>query len=319
MSASVKKSEYRIMLAPVAGYTDRTMRRLCTEMGADMTYTEMISAQALFFGNDKTKKMLSFDDVPEKIGIQLFGRKSDVIAKVAAELEQCYGEMLSAIDINMGCPAPKITGNGEGSFLMKEPGTAAEIVSALKKSVSLPVSVKFRKGFDSESENAVEFARILEDAGADALTVHGRTREQFYSGKVDLDIIRDVKRAVKIPVNGSGDVFSPEDAERMAEYTGCYGVMVARGALGDPFIFREIKQYIETGRYDLPTKEERIETAIRHIRMAAADKGDELAVKEMRKQLSLYIKGMPGCAQTRERLVRAATPSECVDILSEMR
>lgn len=306
----------RIFLAPMAGYTDRTMRKLCTEQGAGLTFTEMISAKALLYNNERTLGYVSFDGF--KTGVQLFGSEPPVMAKAAEMLTERFGQSIEVFDVNMGCPAPKITGNGEGSALMLNPSLAARIVSAMKNSTTIPVTVKFRKGYDSEHVNAVQFAKILEDAGADALTVHGRTREQYYSGKSDADIIAEVKSAVGIPVIGNGDVFSPEDAEELLRRTGCDGVMVARGALGNPFIFSMIESYLSRGEYKKASDAERVDMAKRHIKMVCEDKGEYVGIRELRKHLCFYIKGMKGSARARERIVRAETMAEAFAVLDDI-
>lgn len=307
----------RILLAPLAGITDMAFRELCAGQGASLTFTEMASAKALQFGNARTYALLAVSEAEGKAGVQLFGREPEIIAAMAARLEQECGERIALFDVNMGCPAPKIVNNGEGAALMREPELAARIVAALKGAVSRPVTAKFRKGFDEASANAVDFARRLEDAGADGITIHGRTRAQYYEGKADWGVIADVKAAVRIPVVGNGDVFTPEDAERMLRETGVDGVMVARGALGNPFLFGQIRAYLETGQYETPALEARIRMAIHHAELACAYKGEYVAIREMRKHGAWYIKGMHGAARRREALVQARTMEEFTRILTD--
>ena len=306
----------KILLAPMAGYTDRTMRKLCTEQGAGLTFTEMISAKALSYNNERTLSYIVFDDF--KTGVQLFGSEPWIISDAAAVLSEKYSDKICVFDINMGCPAPKIAGNGDGCALMTCPDKATQIVRAVKKSTDIPVTVKFRKGFDSEHVNAVSFAKRMEDAGADGLTIHGRTRDQYYSGKSDRNIIAEVKRAVSIPVIGNGDIFCPEDALELMSYTGCDGVMVARGALGNPFIFSMILDFMKKGSYTPPNIEQRVALAMRHVRMVCEDKGEYTGIRELRKHLCFYIKGMRGAARVKERIVRAETEQEALAVLGEL-
>lgn len=307
-----------ILLAPLAGYTDKAFRKLCAIQGAGLTFTEMISAKGLQYHNAHTMELLSVSEEEGRAGVQLFGDDPQIISEIAARLEETDGARIALFDINMGCPAPKIVNNGEGSALMKNPALAGEIVSALKKKVTLPVTVKFRKGFDAAHINAVEFAKRMEDCGADALSIHGRTREQYYSGTADWEIIAAVKNAVKIPVNGNGDIFKPEDAKKMLEETGCDGVMIARGAMGNPFIFRMIREYLETGQYALPTIGEKMEICKEHARLACAEKGEQVAMKEMRKHACAYLKGIRGSAGYKERAVRISTLADFENLMDEI-
>lgn len=300
--------EPKIYLAPMAGITDSAMREVCIECGAQMTFTEMVSAKGIAYQNTHTRELLELSPAERKAGVQLFGRDPDIIAETAKKICDWFGERLFILDINMGCPAPKIVNNGEGSALMKEPALAGKIISALKKAVDVPVSAKFRAGFTEKTKNAVEFAKILEEAGADALTVHGRTREQYYSGKADWDVIAGVKQAVGVKVIGNGDIFTAEDARNMLEYTRCDGIMAARGAQGNPFLFAQIRELLETGRVKTkPTEQDRIAMCLRQARLAVERKGEALAMKQMRTHASSYIRGMQHAAKLRAQAVRLDT------------
>lgn len=299
-----------IFLAPLAGITDKAFRQVAAEQGAGLTYTEMVSAKGLKFHNCRTFELLGISEAEGKAAIQLFGREPDTIAHTAAMLEQVMGEKIALFDINMGCPAPKIVNNGEGSALMKEPKLAGEIVRALKRAVKSPVTVKFRKGFDAAHVNCVSFAEVLEQAGADGIAVHGRLREQYYEGKADWDVIAEVKQAVRIPVIANGDIFTPEDARTILQHTGADGIMVARGALGNPQIFGQIKSYLESGAYERPSLSEKIEIALRQARLAIEQKGEEIAMKEFRKHAAWYVKGIAGAAKLRQRAVSLSSYQE---------
>lgn len=307
-----------VFLAPLAGITDRAFREVCAEEGAGLTFTEMVSAKGIKYNNQKTFELIDIGPTERTAGVQLFGREPETIAQMAAQLEQSMGEKIALFDVNMGCPAPKIVNNGEGSALMKEPETAARIISELKKSVSLPVTAKFRKGFDENSVNAVEFAKRLEDAGADGITVHGRTRQQYYEGKADWDIIARVKQSVKIPVIANGDIFTPENAREILQYTKADGIMIARGALGDPQIFRRVRQYLETGSYEPTSAEERLESAIIQAREACRLKGEHAAIRELRKHACWYLKGIRGGAAYRQRAVKVETLEEYAGLMQEV-
>ena len=289
-----------LILAPMAGVTDLPFRLLCKEQGAGLLCMEMVSAKAIYFNNKNTEELLTIDDREPPVSLQLFGSDPDIISEMAKKIEN---RPFSILDINMGCPVPKVAGNGEGSALMKNPKLVEEIVSKTAKAIKKPVTVKIRKGFDDEHINAVEIARIVESAGAAAIAVHGRTREQYYSGKADWDIIRQVKEAVKIPVIGNGDVTSPEAARQLMETTGCDGIMIGRGAQGNPWIFRQILHWMETGEEEpKPDLEEVKAMILRHARMLVEYKGAYTGIREMRKHVAWYTAGYPNSAKLRARV-----------------
>ena len=289
-----------LILAPMAGVTDLPFRLLCKEQGAGLLCMEMVSAKAIYFNNKNTEELLTIDDREPPVSLQLFGSDPDIISEMAKKIEN---RPFSILDINMGCPVPKVAGNGEGSALMKNPKLVEEIVSKTAKAIKKPVTVKIRKGFDDEHINAVEIARIAESAGAAAVAVHGRTREQYYSGKADWDIIRQVKEAVKIPVIGNGDVTSPEAARQLMETTGCDGIMIGRGAQGNPWIFRQILHWMETGEEEpKPDLEEVKAMILRHARMLVEYKGAYTGIREMRKHVAWYTAGYPTSAKLRARV-----------------
>ena len=289
-----------LILAPMAGVTDLPFRLLCKEQGAGLLCMEMVSAKAIYFNNKNTEELLTIDDREPPVSLQLFGSDPDIISEMAKKIEN---RPFSILDINMGCPVPKVAGNGEGSALMKNPKLVEEIVSKTAKAIKKPVTVKIRKGVDDEHINAVEIARIAESAGAAAVAVHGRTREQYYSGKADWDIIRQVKEAVKIPVIGNGDVTSPEAARQLMETTGCDGIMIGRGAQGNPWIFRQILHWMETGEEEpKPDLEEVKAMILRHAKMLVEYKGVYTGIREMRKHVAWYTAGYPNSAKLRARV-----------------
>ncbi len=297
------------ILAPMAGVSDLPFRLICAEMGAGLVCTEMISAKALHYKNKATDQLLRTHPSEHPVSLQIFGSEPDIMAEQAEALSERDFEIL---DINMGCPVPKIVGNGEGSALMKDPYLVEKIVSAVAKASAKPVTVKIRKGFDENNVNAVEIARIAEAAGAAAIHVHGRTREQGYDGKADWDIIRKVKEAVKIPVIGNGDVKSAGDADRMFEMTGCDAVSIGRAARGNPWIFKEL----ERGSPCSPSFAERMEVIKRHIALEVEWKGEYTAVREMRKHISWYTAGIPHSARLREQCCRTETVEGLTEIIS---
>ena len=292
--------ENNVILAPMAGVTDLPFRLLCKEQGAGLLCMEMVSAKAIMYGNKNTDKLMEIAPEEMPVSLQLFGSDPDIIAEMAAKIEE---RPFAILDINMGCPVPKVVNNGEGSALMKDPKLAAEIVRKTSKAIQKPVTVKIRKGFDDEHVNAVEMAKYLEDAGAAAITVHGRTRQQYYSGEADWEIIRKVKEAVSIPVIGNGDVTGAESAERLMKETGCDGIMVGRAAQGNPWIFREIVAYLETGeKLQRPTTEEVKAMIRKHAKLQLKCKGEYIGIREMRKHVAWYIAGYPGAARLRKEV-----------------
>lgn len=298
----IKNLEFRnpFVLAPLAGITDKSMRSLCAEQGASLVYTEMVSGKGLWYGDRKTGTLLSIGENEGPVAFQLFGSEPEIMAFAAKELRDRDNVL---IDLNVGCPVPKIVKNGEGSALLKKPDVLFDVVSAMVKEAGKPVTAKIRMGFSRGENLAVETAKALEAAGAAAVTVHGRTREQYYEGKADWQVIADVKRAVNIPVIGNGDVNSGRDAVDMLEQTGCDGVMIARGALGNPWIFRDaIALWKGNTLPPEPTKAERVSMLLRHLDLVADDKGDRIAVREMRKHVGWYVKGMHGASAIKRKI-----------------
>lgn len=287
-----------LILAPMAGVTDLPFRLLCKEQGAGLLCMEMVSAKAILYKNRNTQALLAIDPREKPVSLQLFGSDPDIIAQIAHQIEELPFDIL---DINMGCPVPKIVSNGEGSALMKNPRLAGEIIEKTAKAIQKPLTVKIRKGFDEEHINAVEMAHIAQECGAAAVAVHGRTRQQYYSGKADWDIIRQVKEAVSIPVIGNGDLLTAEDVIRMKEETGCDGFMIARGAQGNPWIFKQILHYFETGeQLPRPSLSEVGDMILRHAQMMIEYKGEYTGIHEIRKHAAWYTGGYPNSARLRE-------------------
>jgi len=304
-----------VFLAPMAGVTDRAFRIICKENGADVSVSEMISAKGVYYKDKKTAELFSYSEVERPYGIQIFGSEPEIMAYAATVAE---AQKPDFIDINMGCPMPKIVNNGDGSALMSDPQKAEKIVAAVKKAVSLPVGVKIRKGRKEQTANAPEFAKALESGGADFIAVHGRTAEQLYSGVADWDIIRQVKEAVKVPIIGNGDIVSPESALEMVKTTGCDAIMVGRGAMGNPFLFSRIKSYIKTGSYEpFPSERERLETFLKQLSLAVEFKTERIAVPEARKQLAWYLKGMKNSAKVKNAVFSATTQAQMKEITEE--
>lgn len=303
-----------IILAPMAGVTDLPFRLLCKEQGAGLLCMEMVSAKAIYYNNKNTESLMEIDERERPVSLQLFGSDADIMSEMAKKIEE---KPFDILDINMGCPVPKVAGNGEGSALMKKPELVREIVSKVVKATCKPVTVKIRKGFDESCVNAVDIARIIEDCGAAAVAVHGRTREQYYSGRADWDIIRQVKEAVSIPVIGNGDVTGPESAKRMLEETGVDGIMIGRAARGNPWIFGQIKEYLETGT--LPKKPELSEVRemmLRHAKMQLECKGEYTGIREMRKHVAWYTAGYPNSAKLRAKINEVETYQELEALLN---
>lgn len=304
-----------LALAPMAGITDLPFRLICRRLGCGMTVSEMVSAKGLLYKNVKTTEMLRIDDGERPTAIQLFGSVPEELAEAARMVEASGADM---IDFNMGCPVPKIVNNGEGSALMKQPQLAHDILAAMVKAVKIPVTVKFRAGWDDSSRNAVEIAKAVEAAGVSAVAVHGRTRQQFYEGKADWGIIAEVKQAVKVPVFGNGDIFTVEDGLRMLAETSVDGLMIGRGADGNPWIFRELAAVLRgEERPAAPSLQERLAQAAEHLDMLIDYKGEHISVKEMRRHISAYLKGLPHAAEFRGRFHKVDTREQFMELLAE--
>ncbi len=292
--------ENNLILAPMAGVSDLPFRLLCREQGAGLVCMEMVSAKAILYKNRNTEELLTIDPKEHPVSLQLFGSDPDIISEIAKQIEERPFDIL---DLNMGCPVPKVVNNGDGSALMKNPRLAGEIIEKTARAIKKPLTVKIRKGFDDAHVNAVELAHIAQESGAAAVAVHGRTREQYYAGHADWDIIRQVKEAVSIPVIGNGDIRTPEDVAAMAEQTGCDGYMIARGAEGNPWIFRQILHYFETGEHlSRPDFSEITEMLLRHAKMQIDCKGDYTGIREIRKHAAWYTAGYRNSSKLRGRI-----------------
>lgn len=302
----------------MAGVSDEVFRGICVEIGCALTYTEMISAKGLYYNSESTKKLLRMSGKEKPAAVQLFGSEPEIIGCITQRICKEKAKELALIDLNMGCPAPKIVKNGEGSALMKDIPLAAKVIRAAVKASSVPVTVKFRKGWDNEHVNAVEFAKMAEESGAAAVAVHGRTREQFYGGRADIEIIAEVKDKINIPVIGNGDIFDAYSAKNMLEYTKCDAVMVARGAQGNPFIFAQINALLNEQQIVLPSKQEKIDTALLHAQGLCALMEEKYAIRYMRKHIAWYTKGIEGAAKIRNKINSANTLLELRIILSEL-
>ena len=314
----VFKTERPVALAPMAGISDAVFRNICVEHGCDFTFTEMVSAKGLFYGGRKTRELISVGEKERPCAVQLFGSEPEIVADMIKMIASEYAGDICMVDINMGCPMPKITGNGEGSALMRDIPRAAAVMEAAAKASRLPVSCKFRKGWDEAHVNAVEFAKAMEASGAALLTVHGRTREQLYHGKADRRIIAEVVDAVRIPVLGNGDIFDGPSALDMLDATGCAGIMVARGAQGNPFVFDEIKAALAGAEYVPPTDVQRMDAAILHAKRFLESRPEKL-VPELRKHMSWYTKGMRGSLELRRQVNTSRSAGELMRLLEDFR
>lgn len=306
-----------VILAPMAGITDKTYRTICKKFGAGLVCTEMISAKGLLYNDRKTHSLMDIDTGDTPVSLQIFGSDPDIMEKIVIEKLNKM-DTFQILDINMGCPAPKIVKNGDGSALMKNPKLACEIMKRVKSASNKPVTVKFRKGWNDESINFLEIGKIAQEAGIDAVALHARTREQFYSGKSDWDSIRELKDNVDIPVIGNGDVFTPKDVLDMIEYTGCDGVMIGRGAFGNPWIFRDSNKLIKGhGIEDEISHEEKLRQLSEHVEMLVSEKPERVALLQMRKQAGWYIKGLHGAAEMRGRFNKVKTRDEMMELINE--
>ncbi len=310
------KIENNVFLAPMAGITDMPFRILCKEQGAGLVYSEMVSAKGMYYDDLKSKKLTITSDIEKPICVQIFGHDPEILANTAKELDKSE---ISIIDINMGCPTPKIVKNGDGAALMKNPKLVAEIIKKARKETSKPITIKIRKGWDDSNINAIEIAQIAQECGVAAITIHGRTAKQLYKGKADWDIITKIKQSVDIPVIGNGDIFKPEQAKKMLDETGCDAVMIARGAQGNPWIFSETLEFLKSGKIlPRPTIKDKTDMIIRHMNMVVELKGEHNGTLEMRKHISWYLKGIKNAAKIRQEINSLSSKYDIVEVLNNL-
>ena len=303
-----------LILAPMAGVTDLPFRIIVEKFNPGLVCTEMVSSKAIYYGDEKTKLLLNTQGEKRPIAMQIFGSDEETMGYAAKEVSK----LADIIDINMGCPAPKVVKNGDGSKLLLDLEKAERIIKAVVKNSQVPVTLKFRKGWNNENIVACELAQIAEKAGVSAITIHGRTREEYYSGKADLDIIKKVKESVTIPVIGNGDITSEESAIKMFEYTGVEGIMIGRGSMGNPWLFKQIEHYLQTGeKLSAPNIKEKLEIIKKHINLAVQEKGENVGIKEMRKHLACYIRNMPNASRMREEINKIETERELLETLEQ--